>query len=1749
MTRFYDFLTDRLDESGFSTEDALASFLPLVREVLDEHNAGFVAPLEGLDELHVEGVQIWFEDAKRLEPRMNRDELNRIESHSESAVEIVGQTRRMTDLDEGTEKVVDLSIGQRGEKITRRVYLPGYVAWEHEVGHHDPLTDTFSLGLILASLACGLDLTDPKDLEAFAANRENLFALNPDVHPVVARAIVRMTELDRHRRAQDLPAVLHTLENYRDQEVDFEFDLARIPGFKEKDVTTKQQVVLSKLQERLFEISRRNRLLHFRATMNNLNLTHASIPLSFDIENVRPDQILTWNKKFSKAVLGGKPISLNKYLNFAEALYLPSVLDKVIAEARRDQAEFGFAQLRLVACFLHWANLKEKPIERFESPLVLLPVKLTKKKGIKDTYYLECVDTEAEVNPVIRHQFKQLYDIDLPHSIDLSESDLDTFFEYLSSKIAASESAVSLQKIDKPRIELIHDKARRKLDQYRRRARIAGRGVRTFMDLDYSYDPLNYHPLGIKIFTNKIRPTETRLSAILEERPRPRTYMVAEKDPPVVEKERTFYSVHDASDDNNPYTWGFDLCSVTLANFKYRKMSLVRDYEALTDEPITNPAFDATFSLVPRPVSRDIPTVPPLADRFDVVPCDPTQATSIEEGHAGKSYIIQGPPGTGKSQTITNLIADFIARGKRVLFVCEKRAAIDVVFARLRQVGLDDLCSLIHDSQTDKKQFIMDLKATYESFLADADPLETDDAARQDLLKRLENELHPLEQFDGSMNAEHRHVGVPVRELIARCVRLRDQQPELSPIEKERLPDFASWNAHRDTIVSYTDTLREIQRDSVLAKHPLHVLSPRLAGTDRPLELVTGVVERVLSLLDEIEACLEESSVDRAAWRTTSQLRQLIDYVERIVPLAKIGQMSLVDAEDEKTAEFDKEVRKLRKRRSAVDGAAQKNSAWKEKLPPEELPIAMEQAKTFEAGFLPWLRPSWWRLRGVLERCYNFKSHVIKPTWSQVLNALEKEYQLQSELNDAKRDVAEEFKIDADVEEIAETVRELRERTAELPDWLADVQHELVGRTFLSVGTQSTDKNVRPTVDATAKSILGTGKPLRLMANELHKIADLGDYSLEDLRRDLEAVTRSIEELPDYLHCLSELMGVDQRVSTAIRTLPLTPTQIEAAVAAHSLEEVYRVDRSLARFSSLSRNRHVRQLEQLYDRWLETNAVEIRERVKRRFWEHIHTCGLPASQLTAEQKKFKKRYNRGRRELEHEFGKQMRYKSIRDLVADESGEVVKDLKPVWLMSPLSVSDTLPLDTDHVDVVIFDEASQITLEESVPSLFRATQAIVVGDEMQLPPTDFFSARRSEEEELMVEEDGELVQYDLESNSFLNHAAKNLQSTMLGWHYRSRSESLISFSNWAFYDGRLLTVPEESFSVAERNPLEAQAAEDGAANADELLRRPISFHFMEHGVYEKRRNRAEADYIAQMVRRLLAKQSGVTIGIVAFSEAQQDEIEGALHRLAQEDAEFRDLLDAELEREDDGQFVGLLVKNLENIQGDERDVIIMSICYGPGPTGKMLMNFGPINKSGGEKRLNVAFSRSKHHMVVVSSIRPTDITNDYNDGANCLKNYLRYAEAVSTGDDDVSQRVLYSLSPWRGDEQESNSKRSSDLALQISSALNKLGFQVDRHVGQSHFRCDLAVRRKGEGAYCLGILPDNEEYYQQSDLLERDVMRPKLLRSFGWNVATVLTKDWLEDATGVLERLSNLIETGEEEEEWDVPVTDEPSDEQD
>ena len=626
----------------------------------------------------------------------------------------------------------------------------------------------------------------------------------------------------------------------------------------------------------------------------------------------------------------------------------------------------------------------------------------------------------------------------------------------------------------------------------------------------------------------------------------------------------------------------------------------------------------------------------------------------------------------------------------------------------------------------------------------------------------------------------------------------------------------------------------------------------------------------------------------------------------------------------------------------------------------------------------------------------------------------------------------------------------------------------------------------------------------------LAPVADLGDF-LDDLESEADL-------LPPLLPALREVATSPTSARMALLELDLTTDELTYCTARKALGAWFAGDRAVARLDGTTIDRLVGELAQIGTGLQAANAAIANARVRSTFLAGVAVCSTPAGQLDAEGKSLKKNYVAGRRELEHEFGKVMRHKPVRTLATGSTGKVLRDLKPVWLMSPLSVSDTLPLDPDLFDVVIFDEASQVPVEEAVPALFRAPQVIVVGDQMQLPPTNFFSTTPGDDD---VED--EQLGITLEGDSFLAQASATLPSTLLAWHYRSRSEALIGFSNAAFYGAALRTVPDLDLPGPALAPIVvADPVADASAGTDALLDRPLSSHLLQHGTYATRRNSDEASYIAGLLRELLGRRTGHTVGIVAFSEAQQGEIEEAIERLAASDAEFAALVEEETLREVDGQQVGLFVKNLENVQGDERDVIILSICYARDPQGRMRMNFGPVNQNGGEKRLNVIFSRAKRHMAVVTSIRAGDITNTWNTGAAALSRFLAYAEATSVGDARAAARILGELAPR--DARASGTVHA--VVEQLGEALEERGHVVDRHVGQSSFRVDLAVRAPDNQSYALGVLVDTS-VVSQEQVQEQYVDRPRALAERGWVTTYVLTKDWLEDPEECIARLERVL----------------------
>lgn len=1715
------FLAARAGEP-MEVEDLLELTLPLLRLCHDAHNQGKVAPLDGgrLLAIGAEG-QLLFFPGQELEPRQAEGLLHQLDPRHQGALEIVAEREVEHVLGEGAfARDLELAapVDSDVEPARRRpAFMVGFRSWEIALGHHDPLTDVFLLGQILAALALGLDFYDREPLQRFVTHRGNLFRLHPGLHPLLAKLIRNMTELSRHRRAQDLGAICQQLERWRLEEQPDDLDFRNLPGFRERPLEDRRQISLARLQERLFNLSRHNRLLHFKPTLGSLDLTLASVPLRLDPRRLPTGAIFCWSEELGRDLAAGKPIRLAEKLRFSDHAYLPSLLDRIGADARRDLAEFGFSQLQLVVAFLRWSNLKSPEHERYDSPLLLLPCRLEKKKGIRDSYQLLPQDDELAINPVLRYLLRRLYGIELPQSIELDAGQVDRLFELLTRQIAAAgEKGISLEKIAKPQVTLIHQKARRRLDQYQRRLRLP-KGA-SAGDYDYSYDPEDWRPLGIQLFKRLVQPLAAPIELLLgQDTPAQPSSFGPERTQQVVE----IGPRQGQAPAGNAYRWEFDLCALTLANLRDRRMTLVRDYETLVENNPPCAPFDTLFSADPKPLPAEILPAP-LEQTWPVLPLDPTQERALVAVRSGASWIVQGPPGTGKSQTIANLIADGAAQGRKILFVCQKRAAIDVVYRRLEQVGLESLLCLVHDSQTDKKSVIQDFKATYERFLESPPEPWKHEEHRQRQLDKVQDTLAPLAGLEALFCAVHPKAGIPLGDLLQKV--LDAPPPALESSLAARLPAYNLLREHSDTLSRLRRRLTALRPDGVFARHALAALHPRLIGLENPQLEIPRRLGELRRQHEEIAAAMARlgfpADGDLAEWSTWTSLGLITR------SLSEAGLATLLDPESPlsiRLAEGRSQLRELEKQHTRARRAT---LFWRASWSLLDVEKALVAARTFEGRTFAFLQTSWWRLRKALHTAYDFSQHPVAPSWVDVLEARRLELALAEELAETEALLRSQLRFSGPFAELEAAVEAGRYAWNRLPVQRRPPAGNHFGESFdACLAALGRLDAVTAELKEGCEALLlePPGRP-----DELAKL--------------LAHLHESLRELPAFLPCLELLAGLPSPLQLAIAHLPLALDELESACAAATADALLDASPDLRRRLGPARLEMLHQLGEAIALWRRHNAAAIVEKVAAEFRRLCALVGSPAAQLSPAEKELKKRVAQGRRLLEREFEKTMRFRAIRELLT-EAGDVVLAMKPVFLMSPLSVADTLPLLEEKFDLVIFDEASQIPLEEAVPSIFRAPQVLVVGDPMQLPPTRFFASKR--DEELMPEEAADVavgaaagVAPEEIDESLLTYAAKSLPFLFLGWHYRSRSESLIAFSNAAFYQGRLLTIPDARIGNEARGELRFPvAAIPGLTDlgekspAAELLRRSISFHRLEGALYAERRNAAEALYIAHLVRDLLRRDLGLSLAIVAFSEAQQQEIEAALESLAAADDDFAERLEKEWEREEDGQFVGLLVRNLENIQGDERDVVIHSVCYAADARGKMRMNFGPINQGGGERRLNVAFSRAKHHMAVISSIDGETITNTWSDGALALRNYLCYAAALSAGRSAEAERILGRITEAGARQDNKADTTPHPLAGIVAQRLAERGYLTRQDLGHSRFRCDLAVRRADETRHRLAILIDRAtpEPLRPEELLARDLLRPTLLRQLGWKVCHLSSLDWYLRPEESLEEMIATLES--------------------
>ncbi|MGI6008524.1 MAG: AAA domain-containing protein [Methanomethylophilus sp.] len=444
---------------------------------------------------------------------------------------------------------------------------------------------------------------------------------------------------------------------------------------------------------------------------------------------------------------------------------------------------------------------------------------------------------------------------------------------------------------------------------------------------------------------------------------------------------------------------------------------------------------------------------------------------------------------------------------------------------------------------------------------------------------------------------------------------------------------------------------------------------------------------------------------------------------------------------------------------------------------------------------------------------------------------------------------------------------------------------------------------------------------------------------------------------------------------------------------------------------------------------------------------------------------------------------------------------------IWLLTPEVVSEIIPLDMGLFDLLVFDEASQMYVERGVPSIYRAKKVVVAGDHKQLRPSSLGTGRITYEEDEDADESEDVeVNSALEEESLLDIARARYDSILLNFHYRSRYEELIAFSNYVFYGGRLYVSP--NMEVPDRPPIEVIKVD---------------------GVWKDRSNEAEADKIVELLKRFsVERKNRETVGIITFNVSQRDLINDKLEDACAKDPEFDTWVAEESRRYENGEDVGLFVKNIESVQGDERDVIIFSIGYAKDPDGKFRQRFGWLNARGGENRLNVAVSRAKRKVIIVSSIEPEELQTDNleSEGPKILKSYLQYARAISNGNRNEAQAILRSYTPPDLHEEEEEEQAKIPVIDRVYDTLIRKGYTVERNVGIGGYTIDLAVKQ--DGRYILGIESDTRIYSMGAGTRERDYHRQKYLESRGWHIHRVWTPGMWKDPELEIAKIVEAIE---------------------
>jgi very-short-patch-repair endonuclease len=1136
-------------------------------------------------------------------------------------------------------------------------------------------------------------------------------------------------------------------------------------------------------------------------------------------------------------------------------------------------------------------------------------------------------------------------------------------------------------------------------------------------------------------------------------------------------------------------TPGFEVVEeLTLSTFSFAKYLMWKDLADRT-EALKGSSFVRHLIENPRdPYVRGASFLPlrEIDDRIDPAElfaplnADSSQILAIHASGCDGDFVLEGPPGTGKSETIGNIIAHNLASGRKVLFVSEKVAALDVVHRRLCERGLGRFCLELHSSKANKRAVLNQLGAAWES---------AGERAGADWAKKASELRSVRTRLNGLVGALHTPgpAGISPRDAIGRSARWAGLHPvnldwgnELERPDRAPTPEAlaAATDCARRLGLAFTQVTEEDRTAFARVGQDdwSYAWAARVADVARAFTVSLGTLRQARAGFAHHVGLEDDDDL-----RNTEALGALAKVLPRCA-LYDVG--FALGAEGKRTLEATAAAAlSLASYTTASMAlpfvvtcqalASAPTSAW------------MHARTEAAACMWPFRRRAKNRLRRQIE------AHLAWPASNTTESSLDALAAAQARAAEAQRSLANlphglpvrGLETDpARLTALVEAGTGARAALLALAGAGGDVAtlREQIRR-LLSDGRDLLEPGMPiPSVAATFAAALTDF--LDIFAAFRNEAALSGGISVTEAETTAAAIVARTARLNVWCAWIAV-----RREAEAAGLAPIVATLEQGVVAPDAAADAFRtaycrwaaplmIDQrpELRSFAVVNHEALIQTFRQLDRELADITADYVHAIVAQTIPQKDAPNATPGLGV-----------------LSRELQKKSRHKPVRRLVS-EMGDSLLTLTPCLMMSPLSVAQFLPADQSMFDLVVFDEASQITVPDAIGAIARGRNVIVAGDPKQMPPTSFFDKAASDDDD-----DGD--RQDLESILDEALAARAPHHRLTG-HYRSRHESLIAFSNHAYYDASLITYP----------------AADTRDSAVSLC--------MVGGVYAKgksRTNPKEAQaLVAELVRRLRDPcEVGKSIGVVTLNSEQQRLIEDLL------DAERR--ADAELER-----FFGdavqepVFVKNLETVQGDQRDVILISIGYGPTEPGArtMSMNFGPLNRQGGERRLNVAITRATSEVVIFASFGPEmlDLTRTSARAVQDLKHYLEFAERGSAAL-GAAIRSMGGVDSY-----------DSDFEMAVAEGLRKRGWDVRTQVGVSKFRVDLGVvHPDAPGRFLAGIECDGATYHSSPSARDRDRVRQIILEQLGWRLMRLWSTDWFLDPVACVNRLDGnlrrLLET--------------------